>query len=170
MSSVAASRTSAPSSTPQPPGAQGLGATLGRGALAGLAGTTVMTAFQRFVEMPLTGRRESYAPAALVTKLLPIKRKRRRDRRLNYATHFAIGLGWGAAHSVVARAGLSGQSAVAVAFGVLYPGDVILNTALGLDAPQRWSARDLAIDVADKLVLAEATGLVYDRLARGTAS
>ncbi len=34
-----------------------------RGVLAGLAGTAVMTAFEKFVEMPLTGRGESYAPA-----------------------------------------------------------------------------------------------------------
>jgi len=32
---------------------------LGRGALAGVAGTVVMTAFQKFVEMPITGRPDS---------------------------------------------------------------------------------------------------------------
>ena len=36
---------------------------LGRGVLAGLAGTVVMTVFQRLVEMPLTSREDSYAPA-----------------------------------------------------------------------------------------------------------
>ena len=44
---------------------------LGRGALAGLGGTVVMTAFQKLVEMPLTGRGDSYAPAAFAEKLLP---------------------------------------------------------------------------------------------------
>jgi len=42
---------------------------MGNGAVAGLAGTVVMTAFQRLVEMPATGRKESYAPADLVMKL-----------------------------------------------------------------------------------------------------
>jgi hypothetical protein len=36
---------------------------LGRGALAGLAGTVVMTAFQKLIEMPLSQRQDSYAPA-----------------------------------------------------------------------------------------------------------
>jgi len=36
--------------------------TLARGAVSGLAGTVVMTAFQKYVEMPLTGRRESSEP------------------------------------------------------------------------------------------------------------
>ncbi len=49
-----------------------LAGTLGRGMLSGLAGTAVMTAFQRYVEMPLTGRGESYAPAKLAEKILPI--------------------------------------------------------------------------------------------------
>ncbi len=40
-------------------------ATIGRGVVAGVAGTVVMTAFQKFVEMPVTGREDSYAPATL---------------------------------------------------------------------------------------------------------
>lgn len=39
--------------------------------------------------------------------------------------------------------------------------------ALGLDEPPtRWSRRDLAIDIIDKLVLAEATGVVFEQLDR----
>lgn len=41
------------------------------GVLAGLAGTAVMTAFQKLVEMPLTGRDDSYAPADFVERVLP---------------------------------------------------------------------------------------------------
>ena len=47
------------------------------GALAGVAGTIVMTAFQRLVEMPLTGRSESPEPANLVQKLLGVPAPRR---------------------------------------------------------------------------------------------
>jgi len=42
---------------------------LGRGAVAGVAGTVVMTAFQKFVEMPITGRSDSYAPADFAEKV-----------------------------------------------------------------------------------------------------
>ncbi len=141
--------------------------TLAKGMAAGLAGTAVMTAFQRFVEMPLSGRDESEAPAKLATKLLPIGPKgRRQQRQLNYGAHFAVGSGWGVARSLVGRGGLRGQRAVAAVFSLMWTGDVLLMAALGLDDPPwRWSRRDLVIDVVDKLVLAEATGLVYDRLA-----
>ncbi len=65
---------------------------VGRGILAGLAGTVVMTAFQKLVEMPLTGRDDSYAPADFAEKALSIHPGSPRSRkRLNYATHLAWG-------------------------------------------------------------------------------
>ncbi len=148
------------------PNRQSLPTTMGRGAVAGVVGGVVMTAFQLLVEMPLTGRDESYAPAKLVMKLLPVAPKRKRDRRrLNYAAHFGVGVAWGVGHGVlVRRAGLRGQAAVAVAFAAIYGGDVLGNTALGLDKPWQWSRQDLVVDVVDKLVLAETVGLVFDRL------
>ncbi len=141
-------------------------ATIGKGAFAGLAGTVVMTAFQRFVEMPMTGRKESYAPADLVMKLLPVAPKGKRERRrLNYVAHFGVGVAWGVGHGLIAkRAGVRGQGAVAAAFAAIYGGDVLANTALGLTKPWQWSRQDLIIDVGDKLVLAETAGLIFDRL------
>lgn len=144
-----------------------LPASLGRGAVSGLVGVTVMTAWQKLVEMPITGRKESYEPANLMLRVLPIAPKRgAAKRRLNYAAHFGVGLAWGAAHAAIARrTGLHGQRAVVTVFGTLWPGDVTTTVALGLNPPPwRWSRRDLAIDLADKFVLAQATGAAYDRL------
>lgn len=140
-------------------------AALGRGVVAGVAGTAVMTAFQKLVEMPLTGRPDSYAPASFAEKVLPIDPPTGQGRKqLNYGTHFALGTLWGSAHALAARAGLRGLRATGVVFGVVYSGDVLLNTALGLYQPSTWSRQDWAIDVVDKLVQAAATGVVYDRV------
>ena len=142
-------------------------ASLGRGAVSGLAGVTVMTAWQKLVEMPITGRKDSYEPANLMLRVLPIGPERgTAKRRLNYVAHVGVGLGWGAAHAAIARrTGRRGQRAVATVFATLWPGDVTTTVALGLNPPPwRWSRRDLAIDLTDKLVLAQATGAVYDRL------
>ena len=139
-------------------------AVLGRGVLAGLAGTVVMTAFQKLVEMPLTQREESYAPADFAEKLLPVHPQTAAGRRrLNYITHFALGGMWGTAYGIAAAAGLRGQKAVNAVFAAVYVGDVALNTALGLYQPSRWTAKDWAIDVVDKYVQAQATGAVFDR-------
>lgn len=136
---------------------------LGRGVLAGVAGTAVMTAFQKYVEMPLSGREDSFAPASFAQKVLPVQvHDDQARRRLNYATHFALGTMWGAAYGVAGHAGLRGGQAVAAVFGAVYTGDVLLNTALGLYEPTSWSAQDWAIDITDKLVQAGATGAVFD--------
>ena len=138
---------------------------LGRGATAGLAGTAVMTAFQKLVEMPLTGRGDSYAPADFTQKILPVSPKSQQARqRLNYVAHFGIGTGWGVAYAIASRRGLEGQRAVAATFAAVYTGDVLLNTALGLYKPWEWSLKDTAIDVVDKLVQAEAAGAVFDAM------
>ncbi len=136
-----------------------------RGVVAGVGGTVVMTAFQRFVEMPLSGRGESYAPADLAERVTPLRpRTPGARRRLNNATHFALGAMWGTAYGLAAARGLRGQRAVNAVFGVVYTGDVVLNTALGLYHPTKWTAKDVVVDVVDKYVQAQATGAIFDRL------
>jgi len=136
---------------------------LGRGVVAGVAGTVVMTAFQKFVEMPITGRDDSYAPADFAEKLFrlapgtPAAR-----RRLNNATHLALGTMWGSAYAVAARTGFRGPRAVAAVFATVYTADVLLNTALGLYRPQDWSGKDWAVDVIDKIVQTAATGAIFE--------
>ena len=142
----------------------GITGTIGRAVVAGVAGTAVMTAFQKFIEMPLTGREDSYAPAEFAQRILPIHPDSDQSRqRLNYVTHFSLGAMWGTAYGIAALQGLRGQKAVNAVFATVYSGDVLLNTALGLYKPTQWSMQDLAIDVVDKYVQAQATGVIFDR-------
>ena len=146
-------------------GADTTATVLARGATAGLAGTVVMTAFQLLVEMPLAGRKESYAPANFAGRVFGVKPKSKTGRRaLNYAAHFGIGAGWGVAYGLAAHNGVRGQKGVLFVFAAMYTGDGILNTALGLYKPLQWSAQDWATDLGEKLLQAEAAGLIYDRL------
>lgn len=138
-----------------------------RGMAAGVAGTVVMTAFQKFVEMPLTGRGTSYAPADFAERILPIHPTTPQGReQLNWATHFALGTMWGSAYGAAAHAGLRGAKAIAVVFPVVYTGDVLLNTALGLYKPGTWSAEEWTVDLVNKFVQAAATGVIYDHVFR----
>ena len=142
-----------------------LAANIGLGVLAGLAGTVAMTAFQELVEKPVTGRGNSYAPADFAEAVTPVDTNSEGSRQaLNWATHFALGAMWGAAFGIAGYSGLRGQKAVGAVFATVYTGDVLLNTALGLYEPSQWSAKELAIDMVDKFVQAEATGLVFDRI------
>lgn len=138
---------------------------LARGMAAGVAGTVVMTAFQKFVEMPLTGREDSYAPADFAEKILPVHPETEQGRKqLNWVTHFGLGIMWGSAYALTARTGLRGPKAVAVAFATVYTSDVLLNTALGLAKPTTWDRQDWTVDLIDKLVVVAATGVLYDHV------
>ncbi|MEG9250049.1 hypothetical protein V6S67_18320 [Arthrobacter sp. Soc17.1.1.1] len=138
-----------------------------RGMAAGVAGTVVMTAFQKFVEMPLTGRKTSYAPADFAARILPIHTRTQQGRdQLNWVTHFGLGTMWGSAYGITAHAGLRGAKVVAVVFPVVYAGDVLLNTALGLYKPSTWTGQDWAVDIINKFVQAAATGILHDHVFR----
>ena len=140
-----------------------LPSSLARGVAAGLVGTTAMTAFQRLVEQPVTRRPDSFVPAEIAEALGVRARTAQGRTRLNWVSHFGFGSVWGAAYGVAARAGLSGQRAVHAVFAVLYPVDVLAATALGVYAPRTWSRQDWVVDVVDKYVALQATGLAYDR-------
>lgn len=140
-----------------------LAAMIGAGLVAGLAGTVVMTAFQKFIEMPLTGRPDSYAPADFAEKITPLHTTTPVGRRrLNSAVHLALGALWGTAYGIAAATGLRGQRAANTVFVAVYAGDVLLNSALGLYHPRQWTTQDWAVDIVDKYVQAQATGAVFD--------
>lgn len=59
-----------------------------------------------------------------------------------------------------------GDSAVNAVLAAVYTGDVLLDAALGLYRPTRWTAKDWTIEIVDKYVQAQATRAVYDPLAQ----
>lgn len=143
----------------------GLVKMVGLGMLAGLAGSVVMTAFQKHIEMPISEREDSYQPAKLAQKLLPIDPPKddKARKRLNYAMHYTLGSMWGAAYGVAAYNGLRGSHAVSRVFPIIYTNDVMVGTALGLGKPWKWSRKELTIDLVDKFVQVAATSFIFDR-------
>ncbi len=137
---------------------------IGRAVVAGMVGSIVMTVFQKLIEMPLTRRGDSYEPAKLAQKVLPVEPKNKKEKtRLNYITHFALGAMWGAAYGVAAYKGLRGTKAVARVFPAIYTNDLATITILGLDKPWKWTRKETAIDVVDKFAQVVATSFIFDR-------
>ena len=144
---------------------------LGRGMIAGFAGTIAMTVSER-LEMAVTGREGSTVPGQVGAHLLP-----RRDpnatadvARLNTPVHWAHGISMGALRGVLDQAGLRGPAASAAHFALLWGGDAVLYRTLGVaDVPWRWGADELATDLLHKGVYATVTGAVYDTMAARSA-
>ena len=150
----------------------------GRGVLAGLAGTAVMTAVEK-AEQAVTHRPDSFVPArALLTVLGRQPGDGDKPRVWNHAMHWSTGALLGAVSGVWAAVGLRGPRAYLAHTVVRLAFDQTVENATGVGAPPRtWPVQEQAVDIGHKAVYSFATCLVAERLVaprlqsrRGTTS
>ena len=136
-----------------------------RGALAGLAGTAVMTAAQA-VEMRATGRPPSMVPGQVASRLLRIEPAGDAQlAQMSTGMHWAHGISQGFLRAGVGALGLTGLAAAGAHFALMWTSDAALYKALGIaDWPWNWTAAELAPDLLHKGTYSLAAGAVYDRL------
>ena len=137
----------------------------GRGVLAGLAGTAVMTAVEK-AEQAVTHRPDSFVPArALLTVLGRHPGDDDRPRGWNHAMHWSTGALLGALSGVWAAIGLRGPRAYLAHTAVRLAFDQTVENATGVGAPPRtWPVGEQAVDFGHKAVYSFATCLVAERL------
>jgi hypothetical protein len=141
---------------------------IGKGVVAGLAGTAAMTVSST-VEAKLRGRAFSDAPARAAQKLLGIAEfeSEAAKARFSNVVHWGYGTGWGVARALLGLAALTGRKADAAHFGAVWGGALVMLPALGVAPPAwRWGKEEVAIDVFHHAVYAAATGLAYELLDR----
>lgn len=144
-----------------------LAAAVGKGLVAGVAGTAAMT-LSSTIEMKLTGRSASSAPADVASKVLGIEPKGEREKaRFSTVVHWAYGTSWGSVRGLVGAAGLAGPAAAAVHFAVVWGNGLVMLPALGVAPPAReWGARALLTDALHHLVYVGGVGLAFSALDR----
>jgi hypothetical protein len=139
---------------------------IGRGLLAGLAGTAAMTVSST-VEMRLRGRAGSTAPADAAAKVLGIEAfaDDAAKSRFSNIVHWGYGTGWGVVHGLLDRAGLRPATATAGHFAAVWGNEAVMLPLLEVAPPiYRWGMREIAIDAFHHAVYATATGLAYEAL------
>lgn len=154
----------------QVPSTQAVGSAasaIGRGLLAGAAGTAAMT-LSSTIEAKLRGRGASSTPADAAEKVVGVEPKGEEEQaRLSNTVHWAYGTGWGAARGVFSQAGLSEPKATAAHFGAIWGTALVMLPSLGLTPPPwRWGAKELAIDAMHHGVYTLAAGTAYSALQR----
>jgi hypothetical protein len=145
---------------------------VGRGLIAGFAGTVAMT-ISSTIEMKLRRRPPSSAPADAAGKVLGVRpRDDAGKRRFATAVHYAYGSGWGLARAAL-RAAIGGRRQRSFAaepiglFAIVWGASLVMLPALGIAKPfWRWGAKEVAIDVFHHAVYATATDGAY-RLLEG---
>jgi hypothetical protein len=139
---------------------------IGKGVLAGVAGTAAMT-ISSTLEAKLRGRAFSSAPADAAAKVLGIKEfeSEAAKSRFSNLVHWGYGTGWGVARGVLRSVGLAPAAATRAHFGSIWGSELVMLPALGVAPPAwRWGKEEVAIDVFHHLVYVGATAVAYELL------
>ncbi len=148
-----------------------LAGAIGKGLLAGLAGTAAITLSQ-MIEMKITKREPSEAPvkvASQITGAAPADESQK--EKLSNEIHYAYGTSWGVVRGLLGLAGLKGLSATLVHFGAIWATELIMLPKYDAAPPvDEQEPKSVAIDALHHAVYAVAAGLAYDALDAGSAN
>jgi hypothetical protein len=139
---------------------------LGKGLLAGFAGTAAMTVSST-LEARLRGRPASSAPARATAKVLGIAEFEddRAKARFSDLSHWGYGTGWGIVRGLLAVAGLTPRAATAAHGAALWGSAQVTLPALEVAPPLVfWPKEEIAIDLFHHAVYTVATGVAYELL------
>jgi hypothetical protein len=139
---------------------------IGKGLVAGLAGTAAMTLSSTF-EMRARDRAASSAPAAAAAKVLGIAgfADDAAKQRFGTLVHWSYGTGWGAVRALLGLIGLPPAAATAAHLAAVWGSEAVMLPSLGVAPPfWTWGAGEVAIDVGHHVVYAVVTGVTYQLL------
>lgn len=145
-------------------------AAMGKGLLAGAAGTAAMTVSSS-LEAKLRDRSASSAPADAAGKVLGIQPSDEAgEQRFSNVVHWSYGTSWGAVRGLLHAAGLDGGRAVFAHFATVWGSSQVMLPALDV-APPAWKSqpKELAIDAFHHAIYAAATGLAFAALDRSSS-
>ena len=139
---------------------------IGKGIVAGLIGTAVMTIAQ-MLEMQLSGRDPSDTPYQAAKKVFGVKAEDEESKEtVNNLMHFAYGTAWGIPRALLAEFGSRGAAGTATHFGAVWGAELIMLPSLDLSEPvTEWEPEDIGKDAFFHGIYALATGLAADALA-----
>jgi hypothetical protein len=146
-----------------------LGGAIGKGLLAGIAATAVMTLSQ-MIEMKITKRQASDAPVKVAEDTAGVKPATPQDKnQLSQELHWSYGIAWGVARGLIGLTGLKGLPATLLHFGAVWGTAIIMLPKHNAAKPiNEQEPKDIAIDVLHHGVYAITAGLVYDALDAGS--
>ena len=140
---------------------------LGKGLIAGAAGTAAMTVSST-LDAKLSGRGSSSAPADAAGAVLGVEGKDEAgEARFSNIVHWGYGTGWGAVRGLLGAAGVHGPAAMGAHWATVWGSSLAMLPALDIaPAPWKQEGRDVATDAFHHLVYAAGTSAAYAVLDR----
>jgi hypothetical protein len=139
--------------------------TLGKGLVAGFAGTAAMT-ISSTLEQHLRKRAASSAPADATAKVLGIAEfaDNAAKERFSFLSHWGYGTGWGVVRAALGSV-LPPRAATAAHLAAIWGNEQVMLPALDVAPPiTMWGGKEIAIDAWHHVVYATATGAAYELL------
>ena len=149
--------------------AEKLASCIGKGLVAGLAGTAAMTVSST-LEARLRHREPSSSPARATAKALGIRSFENdiAQARFNDLSHWSYGTGLGVVRGLLDAAGLPPRAATAAHGAAVWGSALVMLPAWDIAPPAIfWAPREIAIDAFHHTVYAVATGIAYELLGNG---
>ena len=146
--------------------ADALAGAIGKGLLAGFAGTAAMTVSST-LEARIRGRAPSSAPARATAKVLGITafEDDRAMARFSDLSHWGYGTGWGVVRGLLGLTPLRPRTATVVHGGAVWGSAQVTLPALAIAPPSIfWGAKEIAIDALHHAVYAASCGVAYAAL------
>jgi hypothetical protein len=145
-----------------------LGSAIGKGLLAGVAATAVMTLSQ-LIEMKITKREPSDATIKVAEDTAGAKPATEDDKqKLSQELHWSYGTAWGVARGLISLTGLKGLPATLVHFAAVWGTALVMLPKHNAAKPiNEQEPKEIAIDVLHHSIYAITAGLVYDALDAG---
>jgi hypothetical protein len=146
--------------------AEKVASSIGKGLVAGFAGTAAMTASST-LEAKLRGRAPSSAPVRATAKVLGIAsfEDAIAHARFNDLSHWGYGTGWGIVRGLLDAAGLPSRKATAAHGAAIWGSAQVMLPVLDIAPPAVfWPKQEIAIDAFHHTVYALSTGIAYELL------
>lgn len=141
-----------------------LGSAIGKGMIAGLAGTVAMSISQA-IEMKITNRKPSDAPAKAAERIFDIGPDPGTEDTFSNEVHYTYGSLWGIARGLLAVCGIRGFIATSAHFSAVWGTALVVETELDLAPPlNEWKNEDFVMSIVHHAVYAVVAGLVYDAI------
>lgn len=146
-----------------------LGSAIGKGIIAGLAGTAAITLSQ-LIEMKITKREPSEAPLKVIKETVDIEPANEEQKeKVSQEIHWAYGTSWGIARGLISLTGLKGLPAAAVHFAAIWGTALVMLPKYDAGpSVNEESPKAIAIDALHHAVYATAAGFAFDALDAGS--
>lgn len=141
------------------------GSALGRGLIAGLAGTAAIT-LSTMIERMITKKPTNFAPGDAASKALSIEASDREEwGKFSNEVHWTYGTIWGVGRGLLSLVDLKGWPATAIHFAAIYYTAITIEPDFEVVPPiNEWSKKEIAVFALHHAVYVAVAGMVFDAI------